>query len=65
MMQRGSLFETFKAAAWRFALNRSGATSVEYAILASVIAIVVAAAAAVMSGAIEGLYSRLDSVLPG
>lgn len=64
-MRQNRRLATLGAAARRFAVDRSGATSIEYAIMASAIAIAVIAAAVIMSDTIESVYSQLNAIFTG
>lgn len=48
----------------RFMRDQEGATAIEYALLASLIAVVIAVTVGTVGAAVEGLFVRVESVLP-
>jgi len=49
----------------RFAKCESGATAIEYALLAALISVAIVGAATAVGGAIEGLFTNVEGTLVG
>lgn len=57
--------KTFISGSRRFALGEAGVTSIEYALVASLIAVVCVGAVVVTGGSLNTLYLRVCNSFPG
>jgi pilus assembly protein Flp/PilA len=59
-----SKLATFGAALRRFACDQSGATAIEYAMIASGIAVAIAATVTLLGSSVKGQYENISTAYP-
>ena len=61
----GGFFQKAQYLALAFFLNRRGATAIEYALIASLISIVIITAVGLIGGSVENMFNSVSDALNG
>lgn len=61
----GGFFQKARLSALVFSLNKRGATAIEYALIASLIAIVIIAAVGFVGGSVSNMFNSISDALNG